>query len=234
MPLFLNLLFLLLISCVSHAKVVVLATFPIPLYVESVNEGLFVSLTREVASRSGENVKILVQPTGKALISFSNQKVLGFFPAFEPLVPKGTINTTPYHKKIDYIFYRKAQPHKNLSDLVGLKVGLNFRNYYVKELLGNKKIKFEYSDDHVANMKRLARGELDAVISEERAGTKALELGGVRDIEFDKAKPVSEQAVYYSFQNTPEGRRVAERFSAAIESMKKDGSLDRLLGQVQQ
>lgn len=211
------------------AKPIVLATFAIPLMVENPDKGLFISLTREIAKRNNRTVDIRVLPTGKTLLAFSNAKVDGFFPALDVYVPKTSAKSTPFYRKVDYAFFRKVSPLRTMKDLEGKKVGLTFRYPYGKELIANKKIKFEYAADDIQNMRKLGQGQIDAFVVEERSGLRALQLSVERGIDFDKTQLLSEQNVYYAFHDNDEGRKLAEIFSKTIEVMKKDGSLDRVL-----
>lgn len=220
---------ILLCPLFSFAKPLVLATFPIPLMVETHEKGLFISLTKEIAKRNNRDLHIMVYPAGKTLLAFTNNKVDGFFPALDVYAPKLSVKTAPFYHKIDYIFYKKNHPLRTIKDLEGKKVGLTFRYPYSKELLQNKKIKFEFAADDILNMKKLGRGAIDAFVVEERSGLRSLLLSGEKNIEFDKTSPVSEQVVYYAFQDNEEGRALAEIFSKTIESMRKDGSLNRVL-----
>lgn len=229
MPIFLSLLMVLAISHISFAKPLILATIHTPPMVESSEKGLFIKLTKEILKRNKHEARILVLPTGKTLLAFSNQKVDGFFPALDADTPVMSAKTIPFYQKVDFIFYRKKQPLKDLKELEGKTVGLTFRYSYSRDLIGNRKIRFEYGPDDVTNMRKLASGKIDAFVAEERAGLKALELSNQREIEFDRTKPLSVQLVYYAFQNTAEGRKLAESFSKTLEAMKKDGSLRRIL-----
>ncbi|UXR63551.1 transporter substrate-binding domain-containing protein [Bdellovibrio bacteriovorus] len=225
---------ILFFPAVVLAKPLVLATFTIPLMVETPDKGLFISLTREIAKRNSRAVDIVVLPTGKTLLAFSNAKVDGFFPALDVYVPKTSAKSSPFYHKVDYVFYRKSSPLRSIKDLEGKKVGLTFRYPYGKDLINNKKIKFEYAADDVLNMRKLGQGLIDAFVVEERSGLKALQLSGERGIEFDKTQPLSEQTVYYAFHDNEEGRKLAALFSKTIEDMKKDGSLDRVLTEAAQ
>lgn len=229
MSLILNVTALLFAASVATAKPIVLATFSIPLMVESPDKGLFVKLTREIAKRNSRQVKIMVYPAGKTLLAFSNNKVDGFFPALDVYLPQSSAKSSVFYRKVDYVFYRKDKPLKSLKDLEGKKVGLTFRYPYVKELINNKKIQFEMASDDVINMKKLGAGQLDAFVVEERSGLKALQLSGQKNIEFDPQTPLSEQVVYFAFQDNEEGKKLADIFTNTIENMKKDGSLDRVL-----
>lgn len=229
MSLFARIAVLLFVSSVALAKPITLATFAIPLMVEGPDKGLFINLTKEIVKRNKREVSIVLMPPGKTVLAFTNNKVDGFFPALDVYVPNVTSKTSAFYHKIDYVFYRSGVPIKSLKDLEGRKVGLTFRYPYVKELINSKKIKFEFAPDDVLNMRKLGQGLIDAFVVEEKSGLKALQLSGEKKIEFDKNQPLSEQRVYYAFQDNAEGRKLAEIFSKTIDAMKKDGSLDRVL-----
>ncbi len=211
------------------AKPVRIGTFQIPLMVESADRGVFVDLTKEIARRANVPIEIVVYPTAKTLIDFSNNKIDGFFPGLDVYIPKKAAKSQPFYSKVDFVFYRAKEPHYLISDLEGRKVGLTFRYPYDKALTGNKKIKIEFADDDVSNMKKLGSGLIDAFVVEERSGLQALKLSGESNISYNPQKPLSRQTVYYAFQDDEPGRELARKFSAAIEEMKMDGSFDTLL-----
>ncbi|WP_340597080.1 substrate-binding periplasmic protein [Bdellovibrio sp. GT3] len=221
-------IFLSLLSCVGYAKVT-FVTFPIPLMVESAEVGLFIDLTKEISKRTKTDILIQVMPTGRAILSFSKGQANAFFPALDVYTPTNAIKTVPFYEKIDYVFYRKEKPLKTIKDLEGKKVGLTFRYPYAVKLTANKKIKFVFSEDDVSNMKKLSDGNIDAFVVEERSGLRALELSRVNGITFDRQTPLSKQDVYYAFEDTEEGRRLAKEFSAVIMAMKANGSLDEAI-----
>lgn len=225
------LLFCLEGSFAYAAKPLRIATFPIPLMVESESKGVFVALTREIAKRSKVDVQIEVSPTAKTLLDFSTNKVDAFFPALDVYTPKRAARTASFYTKVDFVFSAKGKNLNSLKDLEGKKVGLTFRYPYVKELTQNKKIDFEFADDDVANMKKLALGTIDAFVVEERSGLQALSLSGQTNIQYNKDKPLSKQDVFYAFQDSEEGKGMVELFNRAIDSMRKDGTFDRLMSQ---
>lgn len=229
--------FLILLFCLEGsfssialaAKPLRMATFPIPLMVESDTKGVFVSLTREIAKRGHVDVQIEVSPTAKTLLDFSTNKVDAFFPALDVYTPKNTSRTAAFYTKVDFVFSKTEKNLKTLKDLEGKKVGLTFRYPYAKELTQNKKIDFEFADDDVTNMNKLASGAIDAFVVEERSGLQALTISGKTGIHYNKHKPLSKQDVFYAFQDNEEGRGMVEIFNGAIEAMRKDGSFERLM-----
>ena len=220
-------------SISAHSKVIRLATFPIPLMVESDSKGLFIDLTKEIAKRSQLEVHIAVYATSRTLLDFSTDRVDAFFPALEVYMPKKAARSVPFYTKVDFVFSKKGRKLHSLKDLEGKKVGLTFRYPYAKELTTNKKIEFEFAADDVTNMKKLSQGLIDAFVVEERSGLQALLLSGEKNIQYSKKNPLSKQEVFYAFQDNEEGKALADSFSRAIEAMKKDGSFDRLMTPVQ-
>lgn len=213
----------------TFSKTVTFATFPIPLMVESEEKGLFVNLTREIARRNKLDVKINILPKARTILQFSKKEVHGFFPVNQDSLIKSAVKTIPFYIKVDYLFYRKDNPIRNIKDLEGKKVGLTFRYSYWKDLISNKNIQFEYASDEIQNMKKLGLGQLQAFIAEERSGLRALHLSGQKDIIFNKNAPLFSQDIFYAFQENEEGRGLAAIFSKTIDAMKLDGSLQKIL-----
>jgi polar amino acid transport system substrate-binding protein len=227
----LTLLFCLEGSFAYAAKPLRIATFPIPLMVESESKGVFIALTREIAKRSHVDIQIEVSPTAKTLLDFSTNKVDAFFPALDVYTPKRAARTSAFYTKVDFVFSAKGKNLNSIKDLEGKKVGLTFRYPYVKELTQNKKIHFEFADDDVTNMKKIALGTIDAFVVEERSGLQALSLSGKTNIHYNKDKPLSRQDVFYAFQDDEQGKDMAELFNRAIDAIRKDGTYDRLMNQ---
>lgn len=205
-----------------------LVTWNIPLMVEAKDKGLFIELVREISKRTKKEIQISVQSSNQALMTFSSNKVHGFFPANNLQLSKNMVASAPFYVKNDYVFFRKDKRLTTVKDLEGKKVGLTFRYFYDAEILNNKKIRIEYADDDFVNMKKLGEGLIDAFIVEERSGVKALQESGYTNIDFDKKSRVSAKPIYFAFENSPQGVALKDLFDGALAEMKKDGSLDRL------
>ncbi|MDG0816617.1 transporter substrate-binding domain-containing protein [Bdellovibrio sp. PAP01] len=216
-------------ATVTFAKTLRLTTFPIPLMVEGDKKGIFIDLTNEIAKRNNIKIAIDVIPTGKSLLAFSSGRADGFFPGLDVYMPRKTSRTLAFYQKADFVFYKKGKVLSKISDLEGKKVGLTFRYPYAKELMDNKKIRFEFAEDDIANMRKLGQGLIEAFVVEERSGLKALELSGVRDVGYQAGKPLSVQEVYYAFQDSEEGRKYADIFSKTLTKMKNDGHFEKIM-----
>lgn len=212
----------------AYPQKIELVTWNIPLMVESKDKGLFIELVREIGKRTKKDIQISVQSASQALMSFSSNKVHGYFPAHILSLSKNMIATTPFYTKNDYVFFRKDQRLTGIKDLEGKKVGLTFRYFYDPEILNNKKIRVEYADDDFINMKKLGDGLIDAFVVEERSGIRALQESGFANIDFDKTNKLSSKSIHFAFENSAQGTALRDLFDKTLSDMKKDGSLDRL------
>ena len=229
MSLFRYVLLLLVISSQVYAKPLRFVTFTIPLMVENRDKGLVVELTKEIARRNNIEVTIDLMPPAKSFLAFSGGQAEALFPALDGDTPKNGARSVAFYEKVDFVFYREGHPFSTMKDLSGKKVGLTFRYRYARDLLDNKKIHFEYSDDDVTNMKKLSAGELDAFVVEERSGLKAVQLSGAKNIQYKASQPISKQEVFYAFQDSEEGRNLAQRFSKTIAKLKSEGVFDQIM-----
>ncbi len=206
-----------------------IASFPIPLMVESPTQGIFVELTLEVAKRAGVPVTITVLPPVRTISEFESLSIDCIFPALDPTMPGPVAKSSPIYNKVDYVFYLKDTPLKALKDLEGKRVGLTRGYPYSKELTDNKRIIISYVDSDVANMKMLGAGRIDAFVVEEKSGLKALAQSEQTNITYDPKQFLSSLAVYYAFHPTEQGKILAEKFSKALQSMQSDGSFAALM-----
>lgn len=219
----------------AFAETYRLGTFPIPLMVEDKDTGVFVELTKEIAKRSGVQIEIVVEPPARTVQTFGQNHVDGFFPALDVSMPKADFaRSNSIYVKRDFSFYQKGKNLPTIKDLEGKTIGLTRGYPYVKELTDNGKIRFEFANDDVSNMRKLALGRIDAFVVEEKSGLKALDQSGEKNIEYNKDTQLSEQDVYYAFQKTAEGDDLAKKFSKALEDMKKDGTFGKIMAKASQ
>ena len=217
----------------AFAKKIKLGTFQIPLMVESSEKGLFVDLTKEIAKRAGVEMEIVVTPPARTADQFAKNEIDGWFPGLDVTMPKTPAKSAPIYIKTDFIFYKKGKEAKSIADLKGKTVGITNGYPYDKAVTGSTSFKLETAAEDVYKMKKLGAGRIDAFIVEEKTGLKAKEQSGEKDILYSSADPVSKQEVYYAFQNTDEGRQLAEKFSKAIKEMQQDGSFGKIMAAAQ-
>lgn len=204
------------------------ATYPIPVHVESASSGLFIDLVQAVASEARVPIRISVQPPPRAVQNFSSGNQAVLFPALDVLFPAGTAivrSKEAIDCKEDFVFTRQGTPKLNsLKELKGLRVGITRGYPYAREVSESTQFVVEAANSDESNLKKLVAGHIDAFILDEKTGIHALEQYGLSSkVQYDPKHPVSRQEVYYAFQNTPEGRQLAEKFSNALAVLKREG-----------
>ncbi len=208
-----------------------LSSFPIPLMVDDKNSGVFVDLVREIETRIPYTIKLSILPARRTLVFFHSNRVDGFFPALDVMVNKPVNRSDHIYLKQDFAFVRKGYPlPKTLAELRGMKVGLTQGYAYSDDLI-NISANYLYANNDVSNMRKLEFGRLDVFLAEEKSGLKALKLSGAKDIAYDPQSPLSQQKVFFAFQNTLKGSKYAQVFSQALADMKMDGSFERIMAQ---
>ncbi len=205
-------------------------TFPIPLMVESADKGVFIQLTKEIGKRSGLDITIKVLPTKRAVHEFNNAEFDGFFPGLDVMFNRKISPSMEIYIKEDYAFTRKESSLvSTMEGLNGKTIGITLGYPYAKKIIGNKSLKFENANSDLINMKKLSAGRIDVFIVEEKSGLKALDLSKVTNIVYPEKKPLSKQKVYYAFQPDEQGKQFALKISAALLSMKKDGTFGKIM-----
>jgi len=222
----------LLMATAAHAAVA-LATFPIPVHVENENKGLFIELTREVARQTGTDININVLPPLRAVHGFFDGSQAALFPALDVTFAPGqpiTRTAESIDCKEDFVFTKKGNPMlKTLDDLKGKHVGITRGYPYAREVTDNKEMVIETATSDETNIRKLIAGHLDAFVLDEKTGVKAFEeLGLAAQMQYAPKEPVSRQDVYYAFQNTPDGKALAAKFSHALAQMKASGRYQQI------
>ena len=82
-------------------------------------------------------------------------------------------------------------------------------------------------------MRKLSVGRIDGFVVEEESGIKAMQESGVTNVVYEPGKPLSKREVFFGFQDTDAGRALAEKFSQALEAMKADGTLEKIMSRAQ-
>ena len=214
----------------AWASTVKMGSFQIPLMVESKDKGVFIELVKAIASRTGDQLEIIVAPPKRTVGSFAKGDIDGFFPCLDVMLQSDAAKSAPIYIKSDFAFTRSDTPKiSDIKALEGKTVGITIGYPYAKELLTNKKIKLEQAESDVLNMKKLSKGRIDVFVVEEKTGVKALQESGASNIHYDKGKALSRQEVYFAFLSNAEGKALAAKFSKALADMKADGSFGKIM-----
>lgn len=214
------------------AEPVKVGTFPIPLMVESSSKGVFVELAGEISKRVGQPFEISVLPPQRTVEDFLAGKLDVMFPALDVMFPAGQ---TPLktkeliYVKEDFAFTKKGSPMlKSVGDLEGKNVGVTLGYPYVRELMENKKIKFDKGHSDEANAQKLAAGRFDAFVVEEKSGLQAFKKSGTEgEMQYDPKTPLSRQDVYFAVGKGSAG--LDAKISKALSEMKADGTFAKIM-----
>lgn len=224
---------ILLVSLSATAKVYKIETYPIPLMVEDKDHGVFITLTREIAKTAGVEIEIAVLPPKRTVNNFVTQASDGFFPALDVIIPSKFARSSNIYIKRDFAFTKKGIVVNDVKDLEGKAVGITAGYPYSKAVTGAAGVVFTEGSSDQINMQKLEAGRIFAFVVEEKTGIKAMEDSAVKEITYNSAKPLSEQDVYYAFQDDADGKVLAQKFSETIEKMKGDGSFRKIMEQAQ-
>jgi polar amino acid transport system substrate-binding protein len=198
--------------------------------VESPEKGVFIELTREIIKRTGEKFEIAVYPPNRTVGGFHAGEIDAFFPALDVLIQKEVAPSSEIYVKRDFGFVAKDQPAiGSLEDLKGKTIGITQGYPYSPDIVKNPDLKLIEAQSDEINVKNLVNGRIDVFIVEEKTGLKAVEKAGAEGVHYDKDSPLSEQKVYYAFQNDQGGKALADKFSTALEAMKADGTFAKIM-----
>lgn len=217
---------------------IIFGTYPIPRFVLDKYQGVFIEVTRQLAKRAELDIEIRMMPAKRVIDHFQNQQMDVLFPGldsyflqeFNPITSSECLFV-----KADFIFTKKGTPLLNtIKALEGKRVGITLGYPYVKELLCNDLIILENAPADENNFKMLLSGRIDAFVCELITGRQAaIDSGAIDFIQYDGVKPISKQWVYYAFQNTELGKRLADIVSRTLGEMKRDGTYFEILSRGQ-
>ncbi len=129
-----------------------------------------------------------------------------------------------------YLSKKGSKILRTIKDLEGKKIGITHGYPYVMELIQNKRIKIESTKTDEMNAQKLVHGRISAFVVEEKSGLKAfMNLGLLGKIQYDKKTPISQQDVYFAFQNNGKGKKLSKLVSKVLKSMKKDGTFGNIM-----
>jgi len=212
-----------------------IATYPIPLMVESPEKGVFIELAKEVIKRTGEQFTISVFPPMRTVGGFHAGEIDAFFPALDVLIQKEIASSEEIYLKRDFAFTRKGvEKITSIGQLKGKNVGITQGYPYANEIVKNKDYKVTVAQSDEINVKNLSAGRIDAFIVEEKTGLKAIENAGVTDVEYAPENPLSTQKVYFAFQADDKGKALAAKFTKALAEIKADGTFAKIMAKAEQ
>lgn len=214
-----------------------IGSYYIPGLVVDEKNGLFVKMNLEVIRRSKIDAELIIQPTKRTQRAFMYGKIDAYFPELLENIPKKEliISKSFWLKKI-ILFSLIDSDIRNLPDLKGKVVGAVKGYSYGDKIVNNPDIALTYAKDDNANIERLMRGYIDAVIGDDISTLTAIKNSQyTNQIHYEQDKPVHVLEVFYVCQKTPSGSALCESINQALTDMKDEGiiKLNRTTGEAQ-
>jgi len=229
-------------ACMAGERAIRLVTLDYPPYIYDVRgraEGPIPAVVTEVFRRMGKPVTIEFLPWSRALVMASNGDVDGLFtikktPEREPVLvyPREPLLTQ------DYVFFASKQGSfrfdGNYSSIANARIGVVRNTSYGARFDAALKqgvfAQVEVASDYERIFRMLLAGRVDMVICSRLVGMNFL-----RQLDPDEriapvSGPPSETALsYLVFSRRSEAAALAEAFDQALSTMRKDGTLARLM-----
>lgn len=231
------LLYFLLIFTPITVNSISIGSYYVPGLVIDERNGLFVKMHLEVMRRSGIAGELIIQPTKRTQRAFFYGKIDAYFPELVENIPqKELIISKPFWLKRIILFSLVSSNIRSLSDLKGKIVGAVKGYSYGEKIVNNPDISLSYAKDDNANIERLMRGYIDAVIGDDASTITAIKNSEYTSlIHYDQDQPVHVLEVFYVCQKTPSGRELCELINKALTDMKDENiiQLNRTTGKAQ-
>lgn len=193
-------------------------------------QGPYQLILQEASKRAGIRIAERIYPLKRAVKVFASKDALAIYGMTEAVIaeigPQQIITSYPLGAYKLYIFTRKDDPPiSSYAQLEGKTVGgvIGYEAYY-QELL-KRKIDIQYIADEESQIKKLELRRIDAVI-----GFMPDWIPLSNTLAYDPKFPVHTGYDYMTVWNTPEGQAFVAKLSPALQGMKHDGTLQRLLG----
>ncbi len=217
-------------AALEDEEPIAVASYYIPLLVESPEEGFFVEFLSEAAKRAGIEYKLELYPPKRAMRLFEDGNAMAIIPALLPTLSKDAVLTCTIFTKTIHGFVREGDTIPNKpSELEGKRIGLVRGFSYPRSIIYNENIKIDYADTTDGSLKKLEEGRIDVVVVDGHTAVRAIERLDLKGLVYDLSINLHSQPVFMAFQPTGKGEALALRMSKAILSMKEDGTYDALL-----
>jgi len=205
-------------------------SYHIPLLVDDAGNGAFVVFLKEAAARAGIEYKLELYPTKRAMQMFEDGKAMAIIPALLPTLAKDSALTTQIFAKNIHGFVRSGDAvPESVDELKGKRIGLVRGFSYPRTILYNEDIVVDYADTTGSSLKKLLEGRVDVVIVDGKTAIHSMRQLGLVGVEYDLSAILHSQPAFIAFQPTQEGKDLASRLSAAIVSMREDGTYDAIM-----
>lgn len=214
----------------ADAQAITLATWEIPGSVDNASNGVQIEIAQQIRQRTGLDFDIRLYPPKRAAQLFGNGEVDGIFPDTGTGDEPSAIRSDSFAQvRFHALLRRDRPPVLGIGDMHGLRVGLVNGYAYPNELLRDPLVTLDYTNTADAGMRKLLAGRLDVLIEDGRTLFALLRRHGQQAELRVSRYPVFVIDAHFSFQASDAGRRLVSAFNQALEQMRRDGTLARIL-----
>ncbi|WP_159084805.1 substrate-binding periplasmic protein [Dongshaea marina] len=235
------LLSLLLLSFWAHARpTVILATDSFPPYYgpHLKQQGILSEITRSAFERAGYQLIIAFLPWKRALEHARKGLYDGVMAGY---FTKERTADFIYSRSIgesQLVFFKLSErqiDYKNLDDLKGYRVGVINGYHYTTDFDQANYIRKVKANNLFKNMQRLVAGRLDLVASDEAVGFDLMKNHFSKQEQRQVSvlsPPLETNKMYILFsRKSPRSLLLEQRFNKALEGMREDGTLKRIIAE---
>lgn len=221
------------------------ATLEYPPYIINTDQGaqgLSIDIVSTAFSRMGRSIKIEFYPISRGQYMLLNGEVDGFFSIKKTPEREATM-LFPQKALInqDYVFFvRKDSRWRFTGDFdslrdarIGIVSATSYGNRFDNAAQTGKFQALDPATNYVMTFRKLLAGRVDAVICSRLVGLYYLEtLNGLNDVTVS-GPPVETTISYLAFTLKKDYKLLSKQFDKTIESMERDGTLNRLINAYQ-
>ncbi|MDC7217479.1 MAG: transporter substrate-binding domain-containing protein [Spirochaetales bacterium] len=201
-------------------------------------KGLDSEIVEECFRRMGEDVELILIPWNRALSMGMQGNADCIFNILKtPEREFQLLYSKPLRQEIMTLYVRKDSPlvfNGDLSELKGLRLGL-IRDFsygkkvdiFIKNQVPDSDIEFSVASE--MSVAKLTKGRFEVMVGDMISTLGAINRLGVADQVRQLGAPISKNDVYVAFSKKRNLRYLRDRFNVALESMRVDGTLDRIV-----
>lgn len=238
MPIFVRLLTVLLLSCMSllaRAEQLRIVTDPWAPYVYEENgepKGIDYEVTAEVFKRLGVDVRWEFMPWKRCMLMVDQGLADGVIDIFQSELRNSQLYfpNEPLSEVEFVLFQANHRPHdiKHLDDLRDLTVGTTAGYDYGADFLQSPLFRREAAPTQEANFGKLVRGRIDLLITDRRVGRYVIAQLGLGDQVSELPLVIHRQKQYLAVRRNAGMDLLAQRFAAELRRFKQEPAYARL------
>ena len=197
-------------------------------------QGLYPKLLKAIFNRMEMEAEVKGYPwkralkmgeSGEAAIGgvYKNEKRLKIYDYSDPI----------YKEKLAvYVKRSKDFVYNGLPDLAGKRVGINRGWSYGQdfdEAREKRLFVVDEASDNLANFKKLLKGRVDCVISDELSASQIIQREKMGDAVEKLSNSVAVNDAYIVFSKKNDKKSILDKFNSALKKMKEDGSYQKIV-----